>query len=559
MNGRGARTAARVFAALVAAATFAAAAAAQELRRLEVHVTSVAGRDVYLDMGRTSGLAPGLLVELYPPGVVVLEVEIRSVSANSARAELPPGSVPPPVGTRGEVAVPKARPAPPPARSGDAGRPVVPDHPPWTRTLDPRDPDQPLLVPTYGQRPEERPMLLDGRLFASVDWNRDHGGDRSSDYLLARAGVYANAENALGFGERTRFAGEVDDRRTQLPDQPDSDELHGRIDELSVAFGTAGSSPLGVQVGRFPSLALPEIGLVDGVEAVLRCEGGICVGGGAGAYPLPFPDRASGDDLGVHAFLDYTSDERRSFAATAGVQKTWHLGAPDRDLLLLRVEGRPRDEVSLYASAKVDWYTSGDTRKSAGPAVTEFLGQARWDGSQAGVGLSYSHFEYPDLLRAEYQNLPDELVRDGHVERVSLSGWLRPAPDVHLHGRADSWRDQDDHGTAFEVGADWTDIAHSSTDVSAQLFLTDGGFQAGPGARLAMRHHTGEVDLVAAYRWYGYEVDSLLSGNESYVRQSLEAGASWSKGDFDLDFRLEHWFGTKEDAYAIAFYVQWRF
>ena len=61
------------------------------------------------------------------------------------------------------------------------------------------------------------------------------------------------------------------------------------------------------------------------------------------------------------------------------------------------------------------------------------------------------------------------------------------------------------------------------------------------------------------YGWYGYEIDGLLAGPESYTRQVLEVGASWSIGGFDLDLQAERRFGDAEDAYSLAFYVQWRF
>lgn len=547
----------------IAALLIGAALAAQDqdMRTLEVHVTSVSGRDVYLDMGRTSGLAPGQIVKIFPPGVVELEVVVRSVSSTSARAEMPVGATPPPIGTRGEVSVPKAKPQ---AQTGPAvpqkkTQVQAPDHPPWQRQIDPRNPDEPLLVPTYGQKPDERPFTLDGRAFLSTNWNRDNGGDRSDDYLLSRVGLHAEGRNGLGQGERTLFAGEITDRRTMLADQPDRDELNGRIDLASVAFGTEGYAPLGAEFGRFLSQGLPEIGLIDGAEALLRFENGIRFGGGVGAYPLPFPGRASGDDIGAHAFFDYAADASRSFAATVGVQKTWHTGAPDRDLLLLRAELRPRQELWFYASAKVDYYTSGDTRKSPGIEFTETMLQARYDAARIGGGIGYTHFAWPDLLRAEYQLLPDDLVRNGHVDRVSLSGWVRPVQDLRLTGRADFWQDQDGSGTALELGADWTNFLKTDTLVSGQVFLTDGGFQSGPGFRLLARRRVGDVEFNAGYRWYGYEITGLLTGTESYTRQAIEAGASWALGDFDLDLMLERWFGTQEDAYAAGLYVQWRF
>ncbi|MCC7065828.1 MAG: hypothetical protein IT456_23675 [Planctomycetes bacterium] len=544
----------------VTAACFAPAAVlaqAPQERTVQLGVTSVSDRSVYLDHGRDVGLQVGMVVQLFAPGVASLDVEIRSVSNTSARAELPPGALPPPVGTRGEARVQEAS---RPAAGTAPKKPAAVEHPPWTRREGERRGDQPLLVPTFGQRPDQRPATLDGRLYAIGQWNRDSGGDRSSDYLLARAGVRADATNFLGAGERIRFAGELDERRVVLPDAPDEDDANARLDLLSVAFGTEQWAPTGVEIGRFFSQFLPELGLADGVEVVRRYEGGFRMGGGLASYPRPFPARDTGEDLGVHAFVDFTADARRSFAAAIGVQKTWHQGAPDRDLVLFRLEGRPTDQVSLYGSAKVDFYTSSDTLKGSGLEVTELFGVARWDAREVGTGLTVSHFAWPELKRAEYQNLPEELVRNGAVDRASWSGWWRPVEELRLQARTDLWRDQDRDGTSFGLDADVRDVVGDGSNLSVSLFQTDGGYSSGPGLRATLRAPIAAGSWRVGYRWSQYDLTGLVSGSESYTRQSVELGLSTPVSDTgDLDCSLERWFGDREDAWSFGFYMQWRF
>jgi hypothetical protein len=227
--------------------------------------------------------------------------------------------------------------------------------------------------------------------------------------------------------------------------------------------------------------------------------------------------------------------------------------------MVLRIEGRPGGGFWYYAGAKVDFYTSSDTIKGSGPELTEFLGQARWDGARAGTGLSLSRFRWPDLLRAEFVNLPPELVRSGHVERVSWSGWLRATDSLRLSARADVWHDQDDHGTAFELAGECNDVWGRGSVLSAAVFTTDGGTLSGPGLRVDYRRPFGAVYAHAGYRWYRYDVTSLLAGTETYSRQSVELGVDWAVGDFDLDFTFERWFGDQEDAFALGLYAQWRF
>ncbi len=524
---------------------------------VRVNVTSVAERSVYLDHGRDVGLSVGTFVRLFPPGLAPFEVEIRSISNTSARAELPPGFAAPPTGTPGEANVTEVTQVTTPVAPVS---PSAPEHPPWTRQEGARGADQPLLVPTFGEHPNQRPPRLDGRLFASTQWSRDDGGDRSSDYYYTRLGVRADATNYLGTGERVRFAGEIDDRRVSLPDAPDDNEQNARLDLLSVAFGTESWAPTGIEAGRFYSQFLPEIGLVDGVEVVRRYEGGIRFGAGFGAYPLPFPARDTGDDLGVHAFFDYAADARRSFATTIGVQKTWHRGTADRDLVLLRVEGRPSDSLSLYGSAKIDVYTGSDSIKGSGVEVTEAYGAVRLDGSSVGTGLTASHFTWPELLREEYQNLPVELVTDGKVDRLAWNGWWRVSDAMRLAARTDIWRDQDRDGTSWGLDGDLYDVFGPRSSLSLSLFGSDGGYSQGPGLRLGLRAPLGAGAWRAGYRWHRYELTSLVTGPESYTRESIELGVSVPLGlDGDLDCALEHWFGDDEDAWALNLYLQWRF
>jgi hypothetical protein len=534
----------------VTAATVAALHAqegAQE-RTQTVTVVSVADRDVYLDHGRDVGLKVGMTVRLFAPGQPPIDVEVRAVSATSARAEVPPGVPAPPIGSRGEVQV-RVETA---VATGGAvpPRPSAPEHPPWERRETPRTADQPLLVPTFGQKPEDRPATLDGRVFASGQWSRDAAGDRSSDYLYSH----------LGYGELFRFAGELDDRRVSVADRPDEDDQRARLDLVSLAFGTERWAPTGFEIGRFYSQALPEIGLIDGLEVVRRYEGGVKLGAGFGAYPRPFPNRDTGDDVGAHAFLDYVADDRRSFGATFGAQKTWHHGQEDRDLLVLRTDARPTDKLSLWASAKLDVYTGADAIKGSGVELTEAYASARWDERSLGFGLTGSRFTWPELLREEYQSLPVELVRDGFVDRFGGSAWWRVSDAVRLAARADHWRDQDRSGTSWGLDGDLAGLLGERTFLYASVFGSDGSYTTGPGARLGLRAPLGAGWWRFGYRRLEYELTGLTTGRETLSRQSAELGISMPLGQrSDLDAQIEHWFGDDEDVWALSVYWQWRF
>ncbi|MCK5943304.1 MAG: hypothetical protein KAI24_15090 [Planctomycetes bacterium] len=521
-------------------------------RPVTVRVVSATTDSVWLDHGRDIGLEVGDRVTLFPPGGGDVEVVVRSLTHSSARCEPDPGVPVAPVGTTGEALVRGG------AAARAAGRRDVPAHPPWTRPIEPRSSDQPLLVPTFGKRPEDRAAELHGRLFGFAQLNRDRqGGD--SEYLLARTGLRATGENLLGHADVVRLAGEWSLRDVSIEGRDGQTDNTGRLDLASVAFGNEAYAPVGVEAGRFLSRHLPEIGLVDGVEAVLRYEGGVRVGGGVGAYPRPFPARNSGDDVGVHAFVDYVSDDRRTFAAALGVQKTWHRGAADRDLVIVRGEWRPTSRWTVLGNAKVDFYLGDETIESADLELTELLAQVRYRGDDAGWAVVGSHFGWPELERAEYQLLSPELVRDGAVDRVAVSGWWRPRPWATLRLRGDRFEDQARDGTSARADAELRDLLADGSDVLLSGFRSEGGYTSGPGASLAVRQRLAGARLRLGYRWHRYTLDALVTGPETRVRESLQLGCAWQLSPrCDLDLQAERWFGDGQDAFAVGLFVQWR-
>jgi hypothetical protein len=77
---------------------------------------------------------------------------------------------------------------------------------------------------------------------------------------------------------------------------------------------------------------------------------------------------------------------------------------------------------------------------------------------------------------------------------------------------------------------------------------------------VALRGPAGDLAWRVGYRWYDYALEDLVTGPESYTRQSVELGGSLPLGiGGDLDCSLEHWFGDLEDAWSLGLYVQWRF
>lgn len=535
---------------------------AQEPRQLEVTVTSVSGRNVFLDRGRSDGLVPGTLVRLMPAGEPEVEVTVRASTSSSARCELPAGARALPIGTRGMATVNPA---------GAAGE-KQPDHPDWQRQDPARKPDDPLLVPAYGRKPSQRPATVSGRVYGFGQWNRDN--QQSNDYLLGRLGGAYEMTNPIGRGGRFVAEGEVDQRSTEVEGETIEDTTRGRIDLFSYAEGDEEWAPFGWEAGRMYSAALPELGLLDGAEGIVRFDNGMRIGAAAGAYPLPYVNSDWGADYGFHLFTDFGADREGPVAGTVGIQKTWHEGEADRDLGILRVEGRPGGDVWYYASAKLDLYTSDDTIKGSGIELTEFLGQLRKDGREFGVGALFSHFTWPELLRDEYLwqddpvtpspvpgpfNDPWNLVEDGYVDRLGADAWWRSTDVVRWTARIDQWTDQESDGLSGELGVDHSNFLDTGTFANLTLVWTDGEYTDGPGARFRLRRSFGAVAVSVGASLLSFEYFDLASGESSYVRQTWFAQLDFTVGDFDGSLTVEQWFGDEEDATAIGIFGQQRF
>lgn len=524
----------------------------QEQERVVLTVTAVSGRSVFLDRGREAGLEPGMRVRLFAPGGP-LQARIEAVAGDSARADLPPGALPP-VGTRGEVFVPvrETGQQPPPR---PAGAPAPPAHPPWTREEGERPEDLPLLAPAFARAPDERPVQLRGRTWLNAWWSEDRGGDRRSRWLSSRLGARADATNLFGHGGRLHVAGEWQVRATDVQDRDDRQEQRLRLDRLSYAVGGEDWAASRLEVGRFVSPLLPEIGLLDGAEGVLQFEGGTFAGAGFGALPLPFPARDSGDDLGLHVFGGWQDDGGQEFVVA--YQKTWHRGHADRDLLLLRARLRPTEALWLFGSAKVDLYTASDPVHGSELDLTELWLQARYAPGADGIAVSVSRFRWAETERREFATPPGDLLFE-RVDRLDVDLFGEPLDGLRVALRGDLWRDRERDGAAGSVDLQLRDLAGTGTWAGLTVFRTDGSFQQGEGARLELRRRFGAVDASAGYEWQRYRTSGLLFGDERLQRQAVRLGADFDIGEMtSVGLGLDRQSGDGEDSITASLFLQY--
>jgi len=534
--------------------TVASTANAQETHRLRVSVTFASGRGVFLDQGRTAGVAVGLRVQLYPPGSGSIEATIRAVSSHSALADLPEGIPLPPVGTKGEIEIegplPEQTPQEKPQLDTTDPQRAAPQHPPWSRKEEKLGPDTQLLAPAFGQTAKDRPIKFKGRLFSQLLYTADRGQNRDNDNTLARVGTWIEATNLFGRGGRTLFSGEANVRGADLLEDLSDNKF--RINRLSYAIGGKEYSRFRLEFGRFFSPFLPELGLVDGAEAVVKLRKGFQIGMGLGFHPESLPLNVSNEDGGLHLFADYQSDAWHHLSTVLAYQKTWHKGEPDRDLFLGRLNLKPTEKIWFYTSWKVDIYTSGDSIKNSVLDLTEFWAQFRYTPDRKkGAAISITHNAWPELKRREFRDLPVDLVKNGKVDRLNVSGWFRPRDRLRLSARFDAWEDQNDHGTGGELSADLTGTPGGPSLHSA-AYYTDGSFNNGMGFRVQARQGVGGANGSVGYELFRYtNVGSIGSEEEAFIRHTVRGGFDWNinKWNYSLTFAARGCAGCHEDTH----------
>ncbi len=527
---------------------------------LQVTVTSTTGRSIFIDLGRNDGIEPGHVARFFPPGLGEVEGVVRDASPDTARIEVIDATAIP-VGTHGEIAVPAGS----RVNQKDTTNSRVPSHAPWTRKMESQDESVPLLSPVQRQKASDRPPEIDGRVYTQFDYTWDRGDDRLAEYYYARMGVTMSATNQLGWGERFELSTQGSVRGYKQ--EGDEEEGGGserdtrwRLDRLSFTLGGYEYSPYRLQLGRFYPTDVPEIGLIDGVEAAVLYPNGLRIGGTLGFLPLPSAERKTGDDFSANLFLAKQPKRGESLSYMLVYEKTWHKGEADRDLILGRISLQPTESLWLYGSFKADIYTSGDPNKGSGIGLTQAYLQARYTPSDKyGFGLSLSHFEWPDILREEYGEPDPELIDEGHVDRAELSAWYKLTPDFRVTGRVNAWEDHRDQGYGGQIGFDWTNISRYDFSLHSSVRYTTGSFTEGTGYRLELRKNFKSIYTYLAYDRYDYETINADDVSSEYTRQTLRGGLDWRFGNWALNVSEHYEFGDNDDAFGTELYLEYRF
>jgi hypothetical protein len=541
--------------ALLLAAAPCAALAAQEpaLRRVEARITAVSSASVYLDKGADHGLATGDRARALPPAASPVELVVRSVSRQSARCEPLAPSDALEIDVPVEVLVPESR-----AAASDAAQAGA--HPPWTQPIEGWKQDLPLLAPAESVTPEARESRLSGQWYFGVDATRDGAGD-DQEYVLARSGLDLVWDNATGRGDTVELDVEAFHRGVDVELGTDDAETRLRVDQLSWTLGDTRTDPRRLAVGRFVSRDVPEFGVLDGVEYARRLDSGDRWGFGAGFLPEWTAERSTGDDVALQAFYRHLFDPEGDLQLGGAVQKTWHDGAPDRDLALADLDWRASERWTFAATAWLDLYGSSDGPKSSGVELTELIASATGRlGDKTGVRASILELRWPALERDELPPVTAATLAGGEVRRASLDLWRDVARDWRVGARASRWDSDTDAGGSGELRAAWRDPWWEAGEISAALFLADGERIGAQGVRIGARGAsalgTWWLSLEAAQR----ELEDFAGSGSTLDQQAVRAGIDRGLGaDWSLSVSIDQRFGDSQDATSAGFFLTRRF
>ncbi len=516
--------------------------------RVELHVTAIAGDSAYLDQGANAGLAVGDRVRILPLVGASLEGTVRVVSSQAARAEFPQGLAGVQVGDRAEAYVSRAE-------ATQVERPLGPEqgpvHPPWEAPATEWPAEAPLLAPVAARGPNDRPQSFHGKAHLRGEWGEDTEG--GSDHTLFWAGAGLEVGNPFNRGGELEVDLDAYARRFD-DEEEDDDESRLRVERLSYREGGVRGEPRRIEVGRFLPDGLPELGVLDGFELGQRLPSGDTLGFSVGFLPAWDDAMASGDNLAASVFYRFVGADDGILASTLGLQKTWFEGASDRDLVLWTGDYRPFERTTLHGSAWVDLYSSGDERSGADLTQALFSATQGFD-SGGGLGLTATHYAFPELKNDELFDATDEELQDTEVSRVSVRGWHPLSEELTGEARVSAFQDQDDSGVSYELGLTARDLLYEDGAVSLDVYDIEGKFASGVGVRTSASKSFSVGDVRLELDLTDYEVPS-----ESLAHDLVRALWQRSFGtDWSVSLNAEQRFGDDQSSSSLGFSVQRRF
>jgi hypothetical protein len=537
---------------------------------LQVRVLSLQHGTAIVDHGSNDGLAIGDRVRFLPRAGAQVEGTIEALTERSSVVRFDDPSFAPGPGTRGSVRLPwsrrtkdaaRAAPVEPAAGTPPAPEvappqetPLAPEHPPWKERRDEWSAREPLLARLEPVRPEQRARSVHGRLYSIADTilvNQDHRRD-----WLYRAGGDVTYDNVSGRADTLHVGAELNYRSTVVPDGQDEHGFTLRLARLSYVRGGTRFAPERWEFGRFLHNGMPEFGVLDGVEWVRRTESGDRYGASFGFLPEPDPDFDTGADLQVAGFYRWLSDASEELSASLGFQKTFHHLAADRDLLVTNLRYLPPRGWTLYGTAWLDFYGSGEDTKPFVEPTQVYLASGRRFAGGSTLELVYSHLAFPALERHEFVPVDDAGLEDDHRERLALESRLAMARHFTFDGGVGLWTDEDESGFDGEAGFAVDGIGGNGY-ASLAAFATRGRFVTSLGARLGFGLALDASRFGLDYEIGANRLDGFSADNDDLPQHRLRlSGDLVGATGWSLALHAEGLLFDDEHALSAGFHLQ---
>jgi hypothetical protein len=464
---------------------------------------------------------------------------VTKVDERSSTVKLEDRSAVVPTGSRGHVAIPKARrnppkKTPPPAEPKSNPAPVpapVPtdapkpeaapakapqDHPDWSNTDKSWTKGMPLLTELPPVRPDQRTPTISGHLDSSAQYVHSANGGSSDSFV--RVGGEVTAENLFGDGGTLHVEGDAYDRA-----EVDGGHGLGVLPyQASYTWGGTRFDTGRLEVGRFLQHGMPEFGVLDGAEYTRRLSSGDSIGASAGWMPEPDDDFGSFHDFQVAAYYHWTHDDSERFSASAGYEKTFHEGSRDRDLFVLNGRAPLGLDADFHGDVWIDLYDSGDHQKSTAGVTQALLELDQRFGKDAGGDLSYRHLEFPQIDRdGEFTPVSPAQIEDDHLDEIAASAYVYTASRWRLHGRIGAWNDQDERGGSADAGVELPSLVIDDLRTDFTVLGSRGEFTTVLGGRVTCSLPAEDGRWDATFEYANHRLHDAPSDQNDLVQEQL--------------------------------------
>ncbi len=546
---------------LVAILLFAGASVHAPAQQVEqARVLFVNDSLVQIDHGSEEGVEPGDVVWFRPLGQSQVRGVVQSVQRRTAWVALEKASTGVLVGTMAEVKIDRSEPSP--GKDANLRNPGarLPSEPPvWTSPEQDWDPDRPLLEFVPYEK-EATPAEWNGRLYTIVDFARESDLVHQ-DSLFSRVGLGLYGSNPFGMDGEFRLDFDVDYRSFQSSSGngdsgADGDQRSSaiRLERFSYRRGGNREQPMQWQVGRFLNSEFPEFGVLDGAELVYRLPDGARIGGSLGYLPEPGQDYETGKDFQISTTYRDFVGEQQQWSWGAGLQKSWHRGAPDRDLAVLRSDYYGSQNFNWHSSLWLDFYGSSDAQKDAAVEISMFTSMLNWRQNSHGSSLGLRHWRFPQLQRFQAGDflIPD--LSDARTTRLDGGHWRQLTTQLRLHSRADVWQSDSRNGWGGSLRLDYSAAFGPGSSSWMEVYRLESNSHEATGVRLGQ---VLPIERGSLRLWWDSARYRPMDDEGSLVQHDARlAWDFWSQSSWSSTVDVGRRFGDEQDSYSLGLYLQ---